>query len=75
MGFFPITTAQKAKLMATGKVDEIENEGMDEGRYFVHLKEKYCWERYGNDIVRTRSFGNYREAERALKGVQQVNTP
>lgn len=67
MDQLPITKTQVAKLMATGKVEEIECEGMDEGRYFVHLNEAYCYEDYGNDKVRTKSFGSFREAQRALK--------
>lgn len=68
----PIRKDQIAKLMATGKVDEIENEGMDEGRFFVHLKRPYYWAKYGDDEQRTKSFGGYREAAKALK---QVVTP
>lgn len=58
---------QIAKLIATGKVAEVENEGMDEGRFFVHLKRPYYWAKYGDDEQRTQSFGGYREAMRAVK--------
>lgn len=64
----PITRAQIAKLMATGKVHEVENGGMDEGRFFVHLLDglSYPQPYFGQ---RTKSFGDYREAAAMLKRV------
>lgn len=60
-----ITKAQIAKLAATGKVDDVENEGMDEGRFFVHLKAGYNWnDGYGHQ--ETKSFGSFREAMAAV---------
>lgn len=64
-----ISKAQIKKLKATGKVDDVEDEGMDEGRFFVHLKEPYCWDDgYGHQ--ETKSFGGYREAMKAVKAVE-----
>lgn len=60
---------QIEKLKATGKVDDVENEGMEEGRFFVHLKVGYSWnDGYGHQ--ETKSFGGYAEAYRALKSVE-----
>lgn len=70
-----ITKAQAAKLLATGKVAEVEDEGMDEGRFFVHLKHPHHWALHGpNDIQYTKSFGSYREAEAGLKLSKTFNT-
>lgn len=61
-----ISRTQVEKLKATGKVDDVENEGMDEGRFFVHLTQ--AWEYpppyYGQ---RTKSFGSFREAQAMVK--------
>lgn len=64
-----ITKKQIEKLKATGKVDDVENGGMDEGRFFVHLKTGYSWnDGYGHQ--ETKSFGGYAEAYRVLKTVE-----
>jgi hypothetical protein len=64
------TKAQIAKLKATGKVADVEDEGMDEGRFFVHLEAPYSWnDGYGHQ--ETKSFGNYREAMSAVKKVKE----
>ena len=47
---------QIQKLLDTGKVAEVENEGMDEGRFFVHLKAPYSYN-YGYGHQETKSFG------------------
>lgn len=60
--------AQIQKLIATGKVAEVENEGMDEGRFFVHLKGGHSWnDGYGHQ--ETKSFGGFREAMQAVSKV------
>lgn len=64
-----ISKAQIAKLKATGKVEDVENEGMDEGRFFVHLKAFYSYDDgYGHQ--ETKSFGGFREAIMAVKKVK-----
>jgi len=66
-----ITRAQIAKLKSTGLVVDVEDEGMDEGRFFVHLRERYTWnEGYG--LQRTKSFDGFRAVQRALKTVTEV---
>lgn len=67
-----ITRAQVQKLKATGKVEDVEDEGLDEGRFFVHLTTSYSWDE-GYGVQRTKSFGSFREARRTLRGV--VYTP
>jgi hypothetical protein len=63
------TKAQIAQLIATGKVADVEDEGMDEGRFFVHLKAPFTWDvRF--EVQRTKSFGTYREALAALRNVK-----
>jgi hypothetical protein len=60
---------QIQKLKATGKVDDVEDEGMDEGRFFVHLKSGYSWnDGYGHQ--ETKSFGNFREAMKAINNLK-----
>lgn len=61
--------SQIEKLIATGKVVEVEDDGMDEGRFFVHLKPPYTWDD-GNGVQRTKSFGTYREAMALVKTVK-----
>lgn len=61
-----INKLQVQMLKATGKVDDVEDEGMDEGRFFVHLKPEYTWDsRFERQA--SRSFGSFREAFRAVK--------
>ena len=63
-----ITAAQIKKLKVTGKVADVEDGGMDEGRFFVHLTESYSWDE-GYGIQRTKSFGRYSDVVRALKTI------
>jgi len=63
-----ITKAQIEKLKATGKVADVEDEGMDEGRFFVHLKPEYTWDiRFERQA--SKSFGNFCEAFEVVKTV------
>lgn len=64
------TKTQIEKLKATGRVDDVEDEGMDEGRFFVHLIVPYTWND-GNGVQRTKSFSNFREAMSAVKKVEK----
>ena len=66
----PLTKNQVAKLKADPRVADVENEGMDEGRFFVHLKTSYFWPAPYSD-QRTKSFGSYKEAAAMLKRVAQ----
>ena len=61
-----ITNTQMTKLKAFDVVEDVENEGMDEGRFFVHLKSNFEYPPpyYGQH---TMSFGGYREAVRMIK--------
>ena len=46
-------------------VDDVEDAGMDEGRFFVHLIAPYSWVSHG--IQHTKSFGSFFDAVRELK--------
>ena len=61
--------ARFAALARDSRIEEIENEGMDEGRFFVHLKATYDWDTDHAENRRTESFGSIAEARRALKSV------
>ncbi len=39
-------------------VANVEDDGMDEGRFFVHLKSQYSWDE-GYGIQHTKSFGSF----------------
>lgn len=51
-------------------IDEIEDEGMDEGRFFVWLKPGWSWE--AKEQKAGRSFGSKKEAREALKHIYKV---
>jgi hypothetical protein len=53
------------------RIDEIENGGMDEGRFFVHLKPGFDWCIDREQRV-TCSFGSRKEVLAALKNVKPV---
>ena len=56
-------------LRADPKVADVENEGMEEGRFFVHLKNgwRYTYDGSDADPVRTRSFSNCKDAAREVR--------
>jgi hypothetical protein len=62
----------RAKIIARfpDRVAEVEDEGMDEGRFFVHLRAPWTYDE-GYGIQRCRSFGGVREACMVLRGVQK----
>ena len=64
----------RSRIMArySDRVVDVENEGMDEGRFFVHLKQPWTYDD-GNGIQRTRSFGGLREVYAALKTIEKEN--
>jgi len=66
-----ITKSQIAKLVAGGKVIDVEDGSMDDGRFFVHLSSDYTWND-GYGIQHSKSFGNYRDVVAALKSVIPV---
>ncbi len=56
------TKMQMRKLNSYDSVDEVEDEGMDEGRFFIHLIEGYDWRADPRQVTRTKSFDNYNDA-------------
>jgi len=60
-----LTEQQLRKLMSYNCVADVEDEGMDEGRFFVHLTAAYCWP--GAGFMHTKSFGSFNDANAMLK--------
>lgn len=54
------------------RIDEIENAGLDDGRFFVHLKKGFDWNVDCEPRV-TRSFDSRKGVLAALKFVKEVN--
>jgi hypothetical protein len=62
------------ELKAHPLVDDVEGEGMDHGRFFVHLVNGHTWEDHEGDtnpanVEHRRSFGGAVEALREVKRV------
>jgi hypothetical protein len=59
-------------LVSDPRVDEVENEGMDEGRWFVHLVDGYCTAetRQHTDNMREHSFS----VGGAVEGLKRLKT-
>lgn len=56
-------------LMHFDCIDEIEDHGMDEGCFFVHLKEGYNYAPNGHGYEYTMSFDNVVEAVKEVENV------
>ena len=54
------------------RVHDVENAGLDDGRFFVHLKPEWDW---NQDVcaMRSKSFGSSREVEEAMKGIRPAS--
>ena len=58
------------KLAQHPAIAEIENWGMDDGRFFVHLKAPHAWaESHSSDPQRMQSFGSIGEARSELRRI------
>jgi len=55
-----------ARLQKHPKIEEVEDGGMDEGRFFVHLRKPWKWNDDPAHLMTSRSFGSFGEARRAL---------
>lgn len=66
------TKKQFASLMKDPRVIDAEDEGADEGRFFVHLREGFDWCIDPKEVRRSASFGSMAEARAALRRVKQV---
>lgn len=66
-----LTENQVRKLMSHPAVADVENEAMDEGRFFVHLDSDHEWPApyHGQH---TKSFGSYADAAAMLKRIIQT---
>ncbi len=67
-----LTKSQHARLVHNRFVLDVEAEGMDEGRFFVHLREGCDFGTDPRQPIRTKSFGSFREANAALKRVKET---
>lgn len=56
------------KLMANPRVDDVENEGCDEGRFFVHLNSEWVFDVV--DQTHSATFGNFKDATAAVKSAK-----
>jgi len=54
------------RLKAHPAVQDVDCEGLDEGRFFVHLKQGYDWKTDPQQVVRTRSFDSIKDARAAI---------
>lgn len=62
---YQIKARTMAALAVHPKVEECEDKGMDEDRFFLHLHKEWTWDD-GDGVHQSRSFGNKREALTAL---------
>lgn len=68
-----ITARQVQQLLANPRVADVEAEGLDEGRFFVHLNGHFD---FGTDpcgVIRTKSFESYAEARDAISKAKLVS--
>lgn len=63
-------------LRADPRVADIENEGADDGRFFVHLKQGWRYTYDGSDAepMRTRSFTRLKDAQREVRSAVEVQS-
>ncbi|MET4240331.1 hypothetical protein [Bradyrhizobium sp. RT10b] len=70
------TREQLRKLNSYPCVDEVEDEGLDDGRFFVHLVEGFDWTQDPAQVTRTKSFDSYSDVRYWLdKRVKAVAAP
>lgn len=62
-----ITKYQREKLMKLLAVEDVEDEGLDDGRFFVHLYPPYDFGTDPYNKIRTKSFDNFKDAVEAVK--------
>lgn len=56
------------------RIEEIEDAGCDEGRFFVHLKDAWDWNIDPGEVRRSTMFGSRKEVTEALKKVRRSTT-
>jgi hypothetical protein len=67
-----ITAKQQATLLRDSRIDDVEDEALDEGRFFVHLKQGWDWRQDPHQVTVSKSFGTYAEVRAALRQVKAV---
>ncbi len=69
-----ITARQVLQLLADPRVVDVEAEGLDEGRFFVHLYPAFDFGVDPHNVIRTKSFTSYREARDAVSKTKGVRS-
>ena len=57
-----LTSQQLRKLNSYDAVEDIEDGALDDGRFFIHLRDGYDWHADPHQIQRTKSFDSYSDA-------------
>lgn len=60
------------KMIKHPAIADIEGEGLDDDRFFVHLKKGWDWCYDPHNVTRSKSFGSVAEAKEALKYIKKV---
>jgi uncharacterized membrane protein len=63
---------QISEILSSSMVEEVEGEGLDDGRFFVHLKNGFDW-KTDAEVRRTKSFSNITAVKKALKNAGSIN--
>jgi hypothetical protein len=58
------------KIKADKRVDDVEGEGLDDGRFFVHLKDGFDFGTDPYQVVRTKSFERAVDALKAVRSAK-----
>ena len=56
------TPQQMLKLNSYRCIAEIEDDGLDEGRFLIHLVSGYDWAADPHNVTRSKSFASYADA-------------
>lgn len=54
-------------------VQEVDGEGLDDGRFFVHLKDGWDWCYDPHSVTRSKSFSSVKEAREWLKRIKRTD--
>ncbi len=67
MSVGPLTKKQVGYLRNISRVADVENDGMEDDRFFVHLRVGFHWkESDPDDLQRSKAFSTYAEARTAI---------
>ena len=57
-----LTAQQLRRLMSYSFVADVENEGMDDDRFFIHLDNNHRWNMDQGLGIHTKAFSSYKDA-------------